>query len=476
MRLFPPELEIGPEEGFTPEKDIFGRSEFGARLTRIVSALDGPAVLLLDAPWGSGKTVFVKMWCGKLAKIGVPTVYFDAFKNDYHEDAFLALAGEIIALAREAQPRSARAVKSFKKSAIGVAKVLGRASLHLSVRVGTAGLLSGADVEEAVEAGKETATEASKEIADAIDKVIGERLESHQKDKQAFESFADALKTLAIALAKPSAEGTPTPKGNRPLVFVIDELDRCRPSFALELLEKVKHFFSVPGVVFVLVSSLGQLETAVRFAYGDIDARTYLEKFFHVRLLFPAGTTERSDLGTTTYLRHLLAALPKGDAVAYGDELAQVVAQFSRVHPLSFRTLERICAYMIIVLISTKQNQLRPPPIVAGLCVMKVIAPEEYAAARAEKLTFATANALLRFSEWREQHNPEKRSSLSDHCEKWWRYTLRDLQDERENNRISQALVQYNIDYPPRIVTYLCEIIDGFSFPAVPDAGLLGPR
>ena len=71
MRLVPRELEIGPEEGFAPEKDIFNRKPFGEQLTRIVCALDGRTVLLLDAQCGTGKTTFIKMWLGELAKSGI---------------------------------------------------------------------------------------------------------------------------------------------------------------------------------------------------------------------------------------------------------------------------------------------------------------------------------------------------------------------------------------------------------------------
>ncbi len=99
MRLLPPELASGGDEGFTSENDIFGRKAFGDVLTRIVSELEGPTVLLLDAPWGTGKTTFVKMWRGELVKAKVPTISFDAFANDYREDGFLALAGETVARA-----------------------------------------------------------------------------------------------------------------------------------------------------------------------------------------------------------------------------------------------------------------------------------------------------------------------------------------------------------------------------------------
>lgn len=114
MRLVPRELEIGPEEGFPPEKNIFNRKPFGEQLTRIVRAVEGPAVLLLDGQWGTGKTIFAKMWLGELTKVAIPTIYFDAFTNDYHDDAFLTVAGEIVARAEELKPRGTRALEKFK--------------------------------------------------------------------------------------------------------------------------------------------------------------------------------------------------------------------------------------------------------------------------------------------------------------------------------------------------------------------------
>src|SRR3954467_3431101 len=105
MRLLPPDVEIDLTEGFDPEKDIFHRKEFGDKLTRIVKSLEHPAVFVLDGSWGTGKTIFIKMWVGKLSKVGVPSIYFDAFANDYHEDAFLTIAGEIVARADELKPK-----------------------------------------------------------------------------------------------------------------------------------------------------------------------------------------------------------------------------------------------------------------------------------------------------------------------------------------------------------------------------------
>ena len=281
MRLCPPEVEIGPEEGFSAPKDIFGRRELGNKFTRIVQALDGSAVLVLDAPWGTGKTTFVKMWRGQLANAGVPSIYFDAFANDYHEDAFLALAGEIIARAEELEPRAKKAIVTFKKHAARVAKTIARASLHVAIHAATAGLASGKDVDEAT---RNIADAASGQVDKALDDLLKERLESHRADRLAFEGFAQALRALIHAMAQPRGkpEQTATPQGKSsstvPLVFIIDELDRCRPPFALALLEKIKHFFAIEGVIFLLVTNLDQLEAAVRLAYPPPQSRSVIAK------------------------------------------------------------------------------------------------------------------------------------------------------------------------------------------------------
>jgi hypothetical protein len=69
---------------------------------------------------------------------------------------------------------------------------------------------------------------------------------------------------------------------------LIDELDRCRPSFALETLERVKHLFDVPGVVFVLFVHGPALHSAIRRTYGQqIDPSAYLRKFISLTLSMP---------------------------------------------------------------------------------------------------------------------------------------------------------------------------------------------
>lgn len=81
---------------------------------------------------------------------------------------------------------------------------------------------------------------------------------------------------------------------NRPqIVVLIDELDRCRPDFAVDLLERIKHYFNCPGISFVISANLTQLEHAIKARYGlNFDARRYLKRFFDLELKLPQMRTE----------------------------------------------------------------------------------------------------------------------------------------------------------------------------------------
>jgi KAP family P-loop domain len=432
-----------------------------------VRAFESPTVLLLDAQWGTGKTTFIKMWLGELAKSRIPTIYFDAFANDYHDDAFLAVAGEIVARAEQLKPGSKRALQKFKDSAIGVAKALGRASVRIGIRTASAGLLTGEEVMEGVKIAADATKAAGDETAKAVDELLKERLESQKADRDIFDQFKTALGDLAGALLAPAAEAKSAGANDKlagrapPLVFVIDELDRCRPTFALELLEKIKHFFAVPGVTFVLVSSRSQLETAVCFAYGDIDARTYLEKFYHLRLLFPAGALDRRDTAAGTYLGHL-----QQEYSVNNSSLADIIERFSRIRALSLRTLERIFTYTSIAEISVPPDHLKIPYIISVLCIMKVLDPDLYETCRTGTAIFTEVDELMHFSRWRDEHDPEKRDRIGDGTENWWRYALEDLHDEELARQYHQTLAPYGGSHPSFLVPHFCRIIDGFSLPA----------
>ena len=91
----------------------------------------------------------------------------------------------------------------------------------------------------------------------------------YEEYRSALEGFRECLETFS-----------PEEGNGKPLVVFIDELDRCRPDFAVNFLERVKHVFDVPSLVFVMAVNRKELASVVKSFYGCGDGEKYLEKFF----------------------------------------------------------------------------------------------------------------------------------------------------------------------------------------------------
>lgn len=69
------------------------------------------------------------------------------------------------------------------------------------------------------------------------------------------------------------------------LVVFVDELDRCRPSYAIEMLERIKHFFDDDRIIFVVSVNKEQLVHTISKFYGNsFDSTGYLNKFFDINI------------------------------------------------------------------------------------------------------------------------------------------------------------------------------------------------
>ena len=275
VRIQPPAPEIPKEEPFV--NDLLGRQESVEVLTRIVSRIEGPCVLALDAPWGYGKTMFLKMWEAWLRQEaqGFPVVaFFNAWETDFTNHPFLALSSE---LTKELESCIKIAwipdVDALKRAA----KKLIRVSPQLA---GSLPPVGGRAVEVVL-------SELFPWTNDSND---------YQKANEAIEDFKKALEELAQGLDKP-------------LVIMIDDLDRCRPSYAIELLEVAKHLFAVDNVVFVLAVNRAQMVHSVKALYGaDFDAVGYLRRFFDLDFQLPKPGREQfvDKLLNTTGLASIL--------------------------------------------------------------------------------------------------------------------------------------------------------------------------
>jgi hypothetical protein len=359
MKIVTPSLIVEDLDAF--KNDALERKAFGEALLNLVMRSNDELVISLDGKWGEGKTTFIKMWQGLLTGSGVPSIYFDAFQNDYVDDAFISIASAITTYI-EANSEDSEKNTEFKEKAKKVGVQLLSWSAKIGIKAATLGVVKEADIDALTDIKNDIATSTSGVIAD----FIKERLSSHSKDVELVRSFKAALSEIPSKL-----------KGNNSnrLIIIIDELDRCKPSFAVEVLEKIKHMFSVPNVTFVLVMHKEQLEEAIRCVYGNnIDAHTYLQKFINIETSIPKRTNDHYRNDLAVYSKRLLKL---HELETWGDDknIVDCIDPLAQHFALSLRQLEKVYTNLAIIYGTTTQNHLRLVPIIAFICVIKVVKP-----------------------------------------------------------------------------------------------------
>ncbi|HGF7203533.1 TPA: P-loop NTPase fold protein, partial [Vibrio cholerae] len=230
------EIEVVAGNPF--QNDKLSRKENAEILTEFVCSSSEPMVVCIDAPWGQGKTTFLRMWEQHLKDNKVPTLYFNAWENDFTDDAFVSLIGEIgSAIETLTNAENESKTKEYYQKAKRVGLGLVKRSIPVATKIATAGVL---DLDKVTE----------QALSSFAESVANDQIEKYEKAKKTLGSFREHLADFADSVAS---------KNEKPLVFIIDELDRCRPNFSIEILEKAKHFFNVPNIIFVLGADKEQL-------------------------------------------------------------------------------------------------------------------------------------------------------------------------------------------------------------------------
>ncbi|WP_429104190.1 KAP family P-loop NTPase fold protein [Aeromonas allosaccharophila] len=261
---------VGREEPLSADR--LDRARYAEFLTNYLAA-EGKQrnyVLNLNAEWGAGKTWFIKRWYMEL-KAHYPTVYIDAWQQDFSDDPLLTVISSIIDQLKMIAGKENPIPEGMRQRLLGLFKVGGKLVLKAAIKK------AGLEDEDFSLEGEE-----ANQLVDALCSNQKERYESIQYLKQEIGQWIAG----AVALGKGDLD--------YPAFILIDELDRCRPSYAVEMLETIKHIFDIPGVVFVLATDTEQLQHAIKVIYGDgFDAESYLGRFFHRR--FTLGSISRRE-------------------------------------------------------------------------------------------------------------------------------------------------------------------------------------
>ncbi len=252
------EIEIDKENPFSTCK--LKRKIYADVLTNIISAYSLGFVLSINNKWGTGKTTFLKMWQQDLNNQNFTTIYFNAWENDFENDPLVAIMGEIKKLTKSNDKQFKSVLKKVAILAKNIAPAVSKAVIDHYV-----------DTDNV----KQIIQSATKGALDVFENEVNE----YSKKK-------DDIKDFRLKLSHFVADNT---QQNKPLIFIIDELDRCRPNYAVSILEQIKHFFSIPNIVFVLAIDKNQLGNAIKGVYGseNIDSDRYLQRFIDIEYSLP---------------------------------------------------------------------------------------------------------------------------------------------------------------------------------------------
>lgn len=350
------EVDVPRDDPF--RNDALKRRPVVEFLSALIARTGGPFVLALDSPWGSGKTTLVRMLKVELERQGFQCIYFNAWRVDHAVDPLVALVSSVDRMqlaAGASQAKFDQHVKTIRKVTSLVAK-RGAVAVAKALTVG--------------------ALDLDKEIEDATAELTGGTVEdivsAFRKEDELLEKFRAELHS-AVALL-PDAGKKPT------LVWFIDELDRCRPTFAIELLERIKHLFDVQDVVFVLSLDKRQLEASTAAVYGsDIDAVEYLRRFIDLEYGIPLASTERftESLLTRADLDRVFAER-KGEVAHDRQHFVEFFTAIADLFGLSLRARERCITRLRVVMDQTPSNHYLQPILVALLLVLRSNAVESF--------------------------------------------------------------------------------------------------
>ena len=167
---------------------------------------------------------------------------------------------------------------------------------------------------------------------------------------------------------------------NKPLVIAIDELDRCRPSYAVELLEIAKHFFSVDGIVFVLAIDKSQLTHAIKALYGnEFDSIGYLRRFIDLdfQLPEPDRTKFMVQLLHNAGVHQFFQQNPGFSLGTYAD-VRNALFAFLMPSVTSLRQTQQAIYRLGLVLASLDSPSTMAYAPIAVMLIIKTIDPDAY--------------------------------------------------------------------------------------------------
>lgn len=339
--------------------DALNRRPSIEAVSQLINELSGPFVLAIDSPWGTGKTTFVQLLMSNLKTNNYSCLYFNAWETDFSADPMVAFLGELGTLASDDIKEESGFTKNFQK-AKKIATLLAKKVIPVAGKVATGGVL---DLDSLTE----------KAIADYVSSSISDAVDAYSAERGLIDEFHSSLNK---AIEELNEDG----KKDQVVIFV-DELDRCKPTYAVDLLERIKHLFNIDNVIFVISIDKQQLHTSLGAVYGqDINSDEYLRRFIDLeyQLPKPDAQTFTNSLFIRFEFDKFFEKRTHSDLRHEKDNLIKTFVALTDGFTLSLRAREQCFTRIRVAMMTTPENYYLFPHLLTVLTVLRVGAPEVY--------------------------------------------------------------------------------------------------
>lgn len=262
--------------------DRFGRNQELVALLSLIDDIEGGYSLLVDAPWGDGKTVLVRqakllldhlsfpkgddlesvrrlldeggVFSGVNLKHRYVSVYYSAWDNECYGNPLASLTASIAEQIKGVCVNDSTPVDT-KERVQQIVSAVGKLLEIIPQTSVLGGAISAAST-------------------------LGEALETHPSE---YFSNLQQRRQLEQELSRAIVEALPDEESK--LVLFVDELDRCAPSFAITVLREIKSLFYNDRVLIVLSADVSELANALSGRYGtEYHAEEYLSRFYDTKM------------------------------------------------------------------------------------------------------------------------------------------------------------------------------------------------
>ncbi|WP_290697696.1 P-loop NTPase fold protein [Amphritea sp.] len=332
------------------------RKEYGHFIADYISGEKDGFVLNINGAWGSGKTEFLKRLYTLFINKRTPTIYINAWESDFSKDPLTVVTSELLeqlSLFNENIGEDLKTVKSLLGRVI-------KGSFYGAAGFTTHKLLGDATI------GSDLAKELLNDESSI--KFIDELKGSYLVQTSAISEIRIQLGQLAEVLGN-------TREAQLPVIVLVDELDRCRPDYAIEMLEVIKHFFHTKNFVFIIATDTKQLSNSMNAVYGNkFDSIKYLRRFFDREATLPKPDIEHY-LDIKNFSLEEANSSPNitiapGLVTDNAQTLQKYVSYFIRAYDLEIRDLDQILAKLescLRSIISTGERD-KSPQLIDFLC------------------------------------------------------------------------------------------------------------